>query len=344
MCFPLPKSASQSRSAFTLVELLVVIGIIAVLIGILLPVISRARSQASAVKCLSNLRQIGLGLVLYVNNNHGYIAPSYNLPSITGPPPGVNVTGGPSQPLDGWACILDRDNYVKSPERETNTTFYCPDTVDSEGMKDGQTANDPGKPRGWTDWPMMFTTVGGDSAPKVATTIPALGFNKILRVSYWINAYNPIGSAPQAPNTIAASDLYYTASVGLGPDSSGAYIRLHKMSTIRFSSRLIVAADGVYMGRQTVDQLGMTNSRIGFRHPGPNGRQTVSNAVFADGHAEALVTTEFPCSFSTTANYTSNKGTTTLARQREINMNRATVYADPIAAMAAFDAANPGAN
>jgi prepilin-type processing-associated H-X9-DG protein len=62
----------RKLSAFSLVELLVVIGIIAVLISMLMPALTRARQQALEVQCASQLRQVGNGLMGYASNNRGY--------------------------------------------------------------------------------------------------------------------------------------------------------------------------------------------------------------------------------------------------------------------------------
>ena len=78
---------------FTLVELLVVIGIIAVLVGILLPALNKARKQANTTACLSNCRQMGEAWMIYLSEQGGYL-PIYGWPPNMPPQYATNTQAG----------------------------------------------------------------------------------------------------------------------------------------------------------------------------------------------------------------------------------------------------------
>ena len=94
----IPRTASRARRAFTLVELLVVIGIIAVLIAILLPAINSARKSAWSAQCASNLRQIGMSMRLYLEAHKQRFPPGHPNGGLWTDPSGKML-----QPTDGRA-------------------------------------------------------------------------------------------------------------------------------------------------------------------------------------------------------------------------------------------------
>jgi len=112
------------------VELLVVIGIIAVLISLLMPALTKVRQSALGTKCLSNLRQIGLGMTIYTNDNRGYaMSANPDYPDSAGIP-AIYATGS-------WAWFMTNP---MGTLKISKAVFVCPneDLADSTLLRENQ--------------------------------------------------------------------------------------------------------------------------------------------------------------------------------------------------------------
>src|SRR5690242_10591699 len=124
----------SSRRGFTLVELLVVIGIIAVLISILLPALNKARQQANEVKCESNMKQIFTCVAMYVAENKNYMPYPNWQGDVNTPGNGTQQNGQPAGTYSvGWLFNSDQQAHTTITPGESWSRVAPP----ADGMKTG---------------------------------------------------------------------------------------------------------------------------------------------------------------------------------------------------------------
>ncbi|HEX3857213.1 MAG TPA: prepilin-type N-terminal cleavage/methylation domain-containing protein [Verrucomicrobiae bacterium] len=116
---------NRTRRAFTLIELLVVIAVIAILAALLLPALSRAKQKGQQAVCLSNLNQIGLAWIMYLNDHESRFPDRRDLKASMAGGYHPWTTWPPSDPRAGWAAI------VLQSENPNFTLWSCPAAVNS---------------------------------------------------------------------------------------------------------------------------------------------------------------------------------------------------------------------